>query len=203
MLHQFETMRLFFFTLVVSFIGMTISTVIAAERSSPDNVVKNNQEIQIIADQLISNSQDKFAEFIGNVEVTQGTFVIKSEKLRIYYRSMAGISNKPSATEESIEKIIATGNVKIWSDDSVAETEQAVYSFADMVLVLSGENSTVISGKNSITGSKIILYRKDGRIKVQGSDSKRVKAIFHPGQKKTSEKDEQAPVKDSAPTPIN
>lgn len=203
MRYQFEIYRRFFVIFGVAFVGIAASSAIAAERSSPDTALKNNQEIQVIADQLISNSQDKFAEFIGNVEVTQGTFVIKSDRLRIYYRTVKGISKEPSTAEDSIEKIIAKGNVKIWSDESVAETDQAEYSFADMVLVLSGENSTVISGKNSITGSKIILYRKDGRIKVEGSDSKRVKAIFYPGKERTSKKDSPMPAKGAAPNPIN
>jgi lipopolysaccharide export system protein LptA len=186
MRYHFEIFCRFFVIFSAAFVAIAASSAIAAERSSPDRTPNNNQEIQVIADQLISNSQNKFAEFIGNVEVTQGTFVIKSDRLRIYYRTVKGISKEPSTAEDSIEKIIAKGNVKIWSDESVAETDQAEYSFSDMVLVLSGENSKVISGKNSITGSKIILYRKDGRIKVKGSDSKRVRAIFYPGEERTS-----------------
>jgi lipopolysaccharide export system protein LptA len=46
---------------------------------------------------------------------------------------------------------------------------------------MTGENSKVISGKNSISGSKIILYRKEGRVKVLGSEKKRVEATFYSG----------------------
>jgi lipopolysaccharide export system protein LptA len=48
-----------------------------------------------------------------------------------------------------------------------------------MTIVLSDKNSTVISGKNSISGSKITLYRKQQRIKVEGSAQDRIKAIFY------------------------
>ncbi len=188
-----ETIRRFAVILVAPYIFLATSSVVAEEKSSPENGQKNNQEIQIIADQLISNSQDNFAEFIGHVEVTQESFVMKSDRLRIYYRTGKGNSKKPSAAEESIEKIIAEGNVKIWADDNEAETEQAEYSVADMVLVLSGENSKVISGKNYITGSKITLYRKDGRIKVEGRGTQRVKAIFYPEKKTTFKKNNHPP----------
>jgi lipopolysaccharide export system protein LptA len=159
----------------------------AAETASAEERPQSGQKIQITADELISSGQDNYAEFIGNVEVIQGTFLIKSDRLRIYYKSFKGDSKTLLLGEESIEKIIATGNVRIWSDDRRAETDQAEYSPVDMVLVLSGENSTVTSGKNSVTGSKITLYRRDGRIKVEGSSGKRVKAIFHQGEQAESE----------------
>lgn len=159
----------------------------AAETVSTDKRPQSGQKIQITADELISSGQDNYAEFIGNVEVIQGTFLIKSDRLRIYYKSFKVDSKTPSMGEESIEKIIAYGNVRIWSDDRRAEADQAEYSLADMVLVLSGDNSTVTSGKNSVTGSKITLCRRDGRIKVEGSSGKRVKAIFYQGEKAESE----------------
>jgi len=52
-----------------------------------------------------------------------------------------------------------------------------------MTITMTGENSKVISGKNSISGTKIILYRNDGRIKVLGGKKKRVEATFFSGGK--------------------
>jgi len=166
---------------------LTATSVCAAETASMKTAAQKEERIQITADELISSNQDNFAEFIGNVEAVQGNFVIKSDRLRIYYKNVSGGSKKSPIKEEAIEKIIASGNVKIWSEDRVAETKQAEYSMADMVLVLSGENSRIQSGKNFITGSKIVLYRKDGRIKVEGSEDKRVKAIFYQGKSSVSE----------------
>ncbi len=164
------------------------ATAVCAEETAPMRKATQSEErIQITADELISSNQDNYAEFIGNVEAAQGNFVIKSDRLRIYYKNISGGSKKSPIGEEAIEKIIASGNVKIWSEDRVAETHRAEYSVADMVLVLSGENSKIQSGKNFVTGSKIILYRKDGRIKVEGGNGKRVKAIFYQSESAGSE----------------
>jgi lipopolysaccharide export system protein LptA len=54
-----------------------------------------------------------------------------------------------------------------------------------MVLVLSGNNSKIISENDSISGEKITFYRTDGRINVESGNKKRVEAVFYSGQKGT------------------
>jgi lipopolysaccharide transport protein LptA len=137
-----------------------------------------NTPIIITAEQLDSDNKAKFAEFIGNVKATQADFVITSDKLRIYYKGELLNTEKKGNDEEVLKKIVATGNVKITTDKYIAKTEKLEYDRASMTIILTGENSTVIDGKNSITGSKIILYQKDGRVKVLGSSKKRIKAEF-------------------------
>lgn len=164
------------------------ATVAAAETKTakPDETAED-QPILITADQLISDNEEKFAEFIGNVKATQADFVITSDKLRIYYRGeLLDTEEKENANkdnEEMLKKIIATGNVKINSTQYIAESDLVEYDTDAMTITLTGENSKVISGKNSLTGSKIILYRKDGRVKVFGSQKKRVEATFYSGGK--------------------
>ena len=137
--------------------------------------------IIITAEQLESDNKAKFAEFNGNVKVTTADFVITSDKLRIYYKGELLETEKKGNDEEMLKKIVATGNVKITSDQYNAKTEKLEYDTATMTIILTGENSTVFSGKNSIIGSKIILYQKDGRVKVLGSKNKRIKAEFYSG----------------------
>jgi lipopolysaccharide export system protein LptA len=54
-----------------------------------------------------------------------------------------------------------------------------------MTVILSGKNVRVISGKNSISGSKITLNRKTSQVKVEGSKTKRIKAEFFTKDKAT------------------
>ena len=147
-------------------------------KAEPSNAKSENTPIVITAEQLESDNKAKFAEFIGNVKATQADFVITSEKLRIYYKGELLNTEKKGNDEEVLKKIVATGNVKITTDQYIAKTEELEYDPASMTIILTGENSTVINGKNSITGSKIILYQKDGRVKVLGSKKKRIKAEF-------------------------
>jgi lipopolysaccharide transport protein LptA len=151
----------------------------AAEQSKAETSVKpENTPIIITAEQLDSDNNAKFAEFSGNVKAIQADFVITSDKLRIYYKGELLNTEKKGNDEETLKKIVATGNVKITSDQYIAKTEKLEYDTASMTIILTGENSTVINGKNSITGSKIILYQKDRRVKVLGSKNKRIKAEF-------------------------
>ena len=142
----------------------------------------NDDPIQITADQLISNNEKKYAEFIGNVRATQADFVITSDKLRIYYQGdLLNKESKSNQNDDMLKKIVATGNVKITSSQYDAESDRIEYDTASMTITMTGENSKVISGKNSISGSKIILFRREGRVKVLGSQKKRVEAKFYSG----------------------
>ncbi|MEE4261303.1 MAG: LptA/OstA family protein [Desulfobacteraceae bacterium] len=143
----------------------------------------DNEPIQIVADKLISYNDDKYAEFIGNVKVTQGNFTITSDKLRIYYQGELLGNEKKGGDEDLLKKIIATGNVKISSENYQAETDKAEYDTSAKTVVLSGENSKVISGKNSITGSIITLNQISGQVKVESSGNKRIKAEFFTTEK--------------------
>ena len=155
----------------------------AQTADQPQTGQPDNEPIQIVADQLISYNEEKYAEFIWNVKVTQGKFTITSDKLRIYYQGELLDTEKKGSDEELLKKIIATGNVKISSEQYHAEADKAEYDTAEKTVVLSGENSKVISGKNSITGSKITLNQKSGQVKVESSGAKRIKAEFFTKEK--------------------
>jgi lipopolysaccharide export system protein LptA len=161
-------------------ISLLSSVVYAGENPLPKEPQK--EIIHVTADSLSSDSDAKFAEFIGNVKATQGDFVIKSDRLKIYYKESAESKAAPGTTE-SIEKIVATGNVEIKSEESVGLTQQAEYDTKTMIVVLTGENSKVFDQKNSVTGSRITLYRNDGRVKVEGDKNKKVNAVLYPKEK--------------------
>jgi lipopolysaccharide export system protein LptA len=152
---------------------------IAAWAADDSNTVQAESEpIQIVADKLISFNEEKYADFIGNVKVTQGEFTITSDKLRIHYRGELLDAEKKKSEENIIKKIIATGNVKITSEQYKAQADKVEYDTATTTVILSGENSKVVSGKNSISGSIIRLNQKSGQVKVEGSATKRIKAEF-------------------------
>ena len=161
----------------VTLVAFTAFAVDGSKTKTSD-AKSENEPIVITAEQLVSDNKAKFAEFIGNVKATQGDFVITSDKLRIYYKGELLNSEKESNDQELLKKIVATGNVNVTSDQFIAKAEKLEYDTSSMTIVLIGENSTVINGKNSITGSKIILYQKDGRITVLGDKNKRIRAEF-------------------------
>ena len=144
---------------------------------------QTDEQIQIVADKLITNSAEKFAEFVGDVRASQGNLVINSEQLRIYYHDDPDRNKNQIGGQESIKRIIASGNVQVSLEEYKAETDQLEYDPDTQILVFTGENSTMTSGKNILTGSKISVDRKNGQIKVEGISHKRVKAVFYPKEK--------------------
>lgn len=153
-----------------------------AEDKSPVNL-QQNERIKISADNLTVDNEAKVAEFTGNVKAQQGTNNLRSDVLRIYYKGGIGEQEKNVSGQDAIDRIIATGNVKIQFDDKVAVSDEAVYISAEQVLILSGPNTRVVSGNDSIAGEKITLYRESGKINIEGSTKTRVEAVFYPGEK--------------------
>ena len=134
--------------------------------------------IKISADRLDSNPVEKYAEFIGNVKATQADYVITSQSLKIYYNGDLINRKKDSSDKDMLQKIVASGDVEVNSNQFTAKTERLEYNFKTQKLELSGQNSTITVGKNSITGSKITYYRAEERFKVEGGSDKRVDAVF-------------------------
>ncbi len=159
------------------------ATVAASETIDPN--VKNNEngKIRIIADKLFAEVNAGVIEFVGNVKATHAETVISADRLKIIYNPDAIKSQTNALKSVSIEKIIASGHVKINYNNIIAETDEAEYTMKSEVLVLKGEHSKVTREGHSITGTKFTLQRSDGKITVESSQKNRVKAVFHPSEK--------------------
>lgn len=179
-----------FGVMLMTIVIMLLSPLVFAE-DQPKEKDENQmgEQIQIVADKLITHNEEKYAEFIGDVQARQGDFTINSEHLRIYYKDNLDSLKNQTGSQELIKRIVASGNVKISSDQYIAESELVEYDLESTVLVLKGENSTIKNGNNVITGSKITVYRKDEKIMVERSTEKRVKAVFY--SKEKNSKDQQ------------
>ncbi len=171
--------------LYIALIPIILSSAALAQEPLKENGANaDDDRIQIVADQLITNNEENFAEFSGDVRASQGSFVITSERLRIYYQTAAENADNQAVGQESIKQVVASGNVQISTEKFTAETDRAEYDMETKVVVLIGENSTLKSSKNILTGSKIIVDRKTGQMKVESHPQKRVKAVFYPQENK-------------------
>jgi lipopolysaccharide transport protein LptA len=153
----------------------------------------SKEPIEIVADRLVANNTEKWADFTGSVKATQGTFSMTSDALRIYYEGDLMNPSKDKSMQQSIQRIVATGRVHIVTDQYIADAERAEHVLATDVMTLTGPNSRVVSGKNTLTGSKIILLRSEGKAFVESSGSERVKALFHQEPKGAPAPDSQKP----------
>jgi lipopolysaccharide export system protein LptA len=105
------------------------------------------------------------------------------EKLIVYYLDES--ANKESGkTDVRIDKIVATGKVKISRPDgTLAMSEKAVYYENDEKVVLTGR-PVVKQGNDFVEGSRITLYLKEKRSIVEGSEKEKVRAVLHPRSEK-------------------
>jgi lipopolysaccharide export system protein LptA len=148
------------------------------ESPNPKTVDPEAKKIHISAKRLISNTVENYAEFIGNVKASQGETLITADKLKIFLTGES--ESKNASPSQSMEKLVATGNVEIKFDNRLAVARQAVYITAQRMLILTGPDASVTSGENTITGETITFYRDDGRFTVEGGTNGRVKAVILP-----------------------
>ena len=172
----------FVFTVVCLKAAIPATTAHAEDEKLNTGKNSRNNQTFISADRLVTDNNTKSAEFTGNVKATQGDTVITADRLKIFY-----IADKKKgqriAGAEAIQKIIATGAVEIRFGDILAKTRRAVYTKKSRTIVLTGANSWIGDGKNSVAGSTITLYMDDKRIKVSSGNSQRVEAVFQTGIK--------------------
>ena len=168
-------------SIVMIFMGVP-ATAMASDTAAPiaDNATN---KIRIVADKLFAEVDAGEIEFVGNVKATHAEAVITADRLKIIYNAGAIKSQTNVLKTESIEKIIASGHVKIIHKDLVAETDKAEYTIKAEVLVLSGPQSKITQGGHSITGTKFTLHRSDGKLTAESSEKNRVKAVIQPSQK--------------------
>ena len=166
-----------FRTISLLAVVVLLTTVVRAA-DKPQTDPTDNEPIQIVADELISYNDEKYAEFVGNVKVTQGNLTITSDKLIVHYEGELLETDNKSGDEEILKKIIAVGNVIIDSEDYHAEADRAEYDRTAKTVMLTGKNTKAVSGKNSITGSKITYHQESGQVRVESSGTKRIKAEF-------------------------
>ena len=154
----------------------------ADENPLYSDIRSDDNKIQIKSDTLVAT--EKMSEFKGHVRATQGDTVITCEQLKLFFKKGALDQGESTPGNSSIERIIATHNVKIRMENRVAFAARAEYTLATEEIILTGSPAKVSSGNTLITGQKIILWM-DGRIKVDGKEGDQkeggqVEVIFYP-----------------------
>lgn len=155
----------------------------SAEAEEKDSETNEESQIIIKADSLEIDDLKQIVIFTGNVDAREKDFVIKCQKMVLYYKNQS--AQPVSETSQfNIDRIVATGNVKITRPNGgLATAEKAIYYRNDEKVVLTGQPK-VKQGNNFIEGSKITLFLKENRSVVEGSKNNKVRAVYFPQSKK-------------------
>ena len=156
-----------------------------------------NNPIITTADTLELDNKNKTATFTGNVVAKQEQkgkepITIFSDKMVIYSSEESGKKPSPSQSkgnekknmnqQNQVDKIVATGQVKVVQGKSVATGESAVFTNVDQRIVLSGK-AEFWQGKNLIKGEEITVWIKEDRALVTSKGSNRVRAVIYQEEK--------------------
>lgn len=168
---------------------MLVAQATPAGQPKPDE--KADKPINITANFMEADDQQKVVIFSGNVVARQDDVVINSDLMRVYYREVsrrpaqptrtaAGDQDAESETENEIERIELEGNVKITRGNRVAMSNNAVYmaKAKPRVIILTGD-PRLWRNKDVLTGKRITVFMDDDRSIVEGGQQQRVNATFY------------------------
>jgi lipopolysaccharide export system protein LptA len=131
-----------------------------------------------------SDQKSEAVLFVGNVEARQGELLIQAARMTVYYQKPRAEGSQLTGSEagRAIEKLLASGSVKIVKQNWVATGDQLEFISGERKIVLTG-NTKVWQDNNLVTGDRIVLYLDEGKSVVEKSDAEtgeRVKAFFYP-----------------------
>lgn len=177
-------LRLNCFIFIVVLLSYVLSECFVGAQGLKQTFSKSEQEpIVIKANTLEVDEASKQVIFTGEVNAKKEDFVIDCKKLVVHYKNRPALDSS-EGVETSIEKIIATGEVRITrAQGGKATANEAVYYLQDEKIVLS-DNPVVEQGKDIVEGDRITIYLKENRSVVESEEDKKVRAIIFPKREK-------------------
>ena len=144
---------------------------------------KSQGPMVITSKTLEADDKQKQVIFAGDVEGKRDDFTVFCQKLVVYYEKAAE-QKESEKTSARIDKIVATGAVKIIrAEGGVATGEKAVFYQKGEKLVLTGK-PVVKQGEDFVEGDVITLFLKEDRSIVESNKDKKVRAVIFPKQEK-------------------
>ena len=179
------------------FIGCALSLLLMISiANAKDNLEKINkfgsrEPIEIVSDRLDAFNEKHMVVFSGNAVVKQADWVLKTDRLTLYYKKQTDKKDK-SGTQElggagELEKIEAMGNVVVTQKMKIATSDEAVY-FQDSGQIIMTGSPVIKEKKNIIRGCKVTIYLNEDRGLVEQCAGKKVSMEIHPDEKDEKKK---------------
>jgi len=165
----------------------------SADAAIPKGGVEQAVSTTITAKRMTVKNQDNQAVFEGAVVLTRGSLVVYSDHMVVMFRAKdppmsdnqkgyeavkgAGPSKGPDAlpavSNRSVNKIEATGRVKIEKDSGSATCEKAIYYHDGDKIVLTGDPVAWDKGTR-VSGKQITMFLAEDRSVVEGGSHVRI-----------------------------
>lgn len=162
---------------------IAVATVPAMAQTSNTGIkLDGDKPIQIESDKLEVREQENKAIFSGNVNVVQGTTVLKAGVMTVFYAQNSGGS--AASGSQQIDRLEVAEKVYIRSDDQVATGDEGTFDVASNTFVLKGREVVLTDGENVAQGCSLVVNTVTGRSQLDGcganTGSGRVKVQLAP-----------------------
>jgi lipopolysaccharide export system protein LptA len=157
---------------------------LATAQGFPGTGGDKNQPIEITADELEILQPNRKAEFRGNVVAVQGNVTIKSQIMKVYYRTAA----ERSANLGAVSKIEVERNVHLQTPEESARASRGIYQVDQGQILLVGD-VILARGQNVLKGNRLDYDLNTQKSLLTSGDTGgstpqkggRVKGVFMPG----------------------
>ncbi len=155
--------------LAAFFASLLMPSICPAEPGAADKAFKG-KTVTVTSDRLEVDNKKNVAVFIGNVAAEQD-FLLCSDELYLNYDA-----------EQRVDKITATGNVRIYQDNKESRSSMAVYDRRTRTIVITGD-AVLKQCADTVRGERIVIYLDEDKALVDSKGSGRVKAVIMPNKK--------------------
>ena len=165
----------------------------SADAALPKGGVDHAVSTTITAKKMTVKNQDSQAVFEGAVVLTRGSLIVYSDRMVVMFREQDQASSEnqkghqsvkggahskgpdavPAVSNRSVNRIEATGRVKIEKDSGSATCEKAVYYHEGDKIVLTGDPVAWDKGTR-VSGKQITMFLAEDRSVVEGGSHVRI-----------------------------
>ena len=165
----------------------------SADAAIPKGAVSQAVSTTITAKKMTVRNQDSQAIFEGAVVLTRGALVVYSDRMVVMFRTQEspvtdsrngndvskgvgpskGPDIVPAVSNRSVNRIEATGRVKIEKDSGNATCEKAIYYHDGDKIVLTGDPVAWDKGAR-VSGKQITMFLAEDRSVVEGGSHVRI-----------------------------
>ena len=165
----------------------------SAEASIPKGGADQTVSTTITAKRMTVKNQESQAVFEGAVVLTRGSLLVYSDRMVVVFRtqdqpgndiqkgheSVKGVAPSkgpdaiPAVSNRSVDRIEATGRVKIEKDSGSATCERAIYYHNGDKIVLTGDPVAWDKGTR-VSGKQITMFLAEDRSVVEGGSHVRI-----------------------------
>jgi lipopolysaccharide export system protein LptA len=165
----------------------------AEETSPPRGAADQAVSTTITAKKMTVKNQDSQAVFEGAVVLTRGSLIVYSDRMVVLFKpqetaegedrhsrdatkgtaTSKGSDVMPTVSNRALNRIEATGRVKIEKESGTATCEKAVFYQSEEKLVLTG-NPVAWDKGTRVSGKQITMFLAEDRSVVEGGSHVRI-----------------------------